>query len=86
MEQSSQPNETSSSDAWSQGVTQMNEAIRQHVTASRLMFAGALALSAGAAAYLWDTRRRNDFLDAMRKFPEDLMASWRGSGDSQKNT
>jgi hypothetical protein len=85
MEQSSQPNETSS-DAWSQGITQMNEAIRQHVTASRLMFAGALALSAGAAAYLWDTRRRNDFLDAMRKFPEDLIASWRGSGDSQKNT
>lgn len=84
MEQSSQPKETSS-DSWSQGVSQMNEAIRQHVTASRLMFAGALALSAGAAAYFWDARRRNDFLDAMRKFPEDLMGSWQGSSDSQKN-
>lgn len=85
MEQSTKPNEASA-DSWSQGVSQMNEAIRQHVTASRLMFAGALALSAGAAAYFWDTRRRNDFLDAMRKFPEDLMGSWRSSSDSPKNS
>lgn len=67
-----------------QGIAQMNEALQHSMTASRLMWAGVFAVGAGAAAYFWDAQRRSEFMDAARKWPDDIMKAWGQSSGGNK--
>ncbi|MGE0774262.1 MAG: hypothetical protein AB7G25_04600 [Sphingomonadaceae bacterium] len=71
----------------SHGISQMNEAIQHSLTASKLMWAGVFAIGAGAAAYFWDPKRREEFMDAARKWPDEMTKRWSGTtteGDKQE--
>ena len=66
---------------WSEGLSQINEAVSHSLTASRLATAGMVALGAAATAYLWDTSRRNAFLDSMRGMPNPFSSLWGSSSE-----
>ncbi len=70
-------------DDWSEAIGNLTEAARMNLTATRLATAGIVALSAASVAYLWDPGRRNQLLDAARRFTGG--ASWWGdTGEPQK--
>ena len=65
-------------DGWSQGMTQIREAVEHNMTASRLLATGAVAIGAAATAYFWDPGRRSAFFDSTRKLSEDMTGWWSG--------
>lgn len=67
-------------DSWSEGLSQLSEAVRLNVTASRAAAAGMVALGAAATAYFWDPQRRNSFLDSTRKWTDDATSWWNSFG------
>jgi len=83
MENSSQGNRKPET-GWGHGISQINEAIQHNITASRLMWAGAIALSAGVAAYLWDPKRRADMEKMWGQWPEDVKKAFGASTERDK--
>jgi len=69
-------------DSWSQGMSKLMEAGRANMTAYNLAAAGMVALTAGAAAYMWDQGRRNAFMDGAQQFADQMKNAW-GLGGSQ---
>jgi hypothetical protein len=75
-------------DSWTQGMTNIREAVEHNMTASRLVATGAIALGAAATAYFWDPQRRSAFMESSRRLTEDMTGWWSGmySGSGTSGT
>ncbi len=81
-------NSNQQQDSWTDGLSQMREAVEHNLTASRLIATGAIAIGAAAATYFWNSDRRNAFLDSSRRLTEDMTSWWSGlySGSPRSGT
>ena len=73
-------------DSWTQGISNMREAVEHNMTASRLVATGAIALGAAATAYFWDPQRRSAFFETSRRLTEDMTSWWSGRSSGSSRT
>lgn len=67
-----------SNDPWRTSLEHFTSAMTHSVNASRLLAAGTVALGAAATAYLWDEKRRDEFMKSVRGMMDTPTAWWSG--------